>query len=91
MSCLLFIFTILAPRFVIFVLALFTNWFAGVFSGLLLPILGFFFLPATTLWYSVVHNYYGGQWGFGAVLCMIFCVLFDLGGGVSVSNKKTKE
>ena len=91
MTCLFLIFSMIAPRVIIFLLALFTNWFTGVFSGIFLPVLGFFFLPATTLWYSVVYNYYQGEWSFGTVLGMIFCVMVDTSGSVSVSKREKKD
>jgi len=40
----------------------FTNWFQGLFSNVLFPILGFIFLPTTLLWYSAVQNWFQGEW-----------------------------
>ncbi len=76
-----FLFTIIgliAPRFTIFILWLASPWFTGVFETRLWPILGFLFLPFTLLWYSVVINWFGGQWGWVQILMMIIAVLADL-------------
>jgi hypothetical protein len=66
------------PRVTILLLWLFTNWFVGVFSSILWPILGFIFLPLTTLWYSVVHHWFGGEWGIIPILVTVVTVLIDL-------------
>ena len=43
MPLLVIIVALLIPRVTILLLYFFTNWFQGVFSNLLLPILGFIF------------------------------------------------
>ena len=60
MPCLLTLVALLFPRITILVLWIFTEWFSGVFSSMIWPLLGFIFMPLTTLWYSVVVNQYGG-------------------------------
>ena len=57
MPCLAVLFALAVPRLLILILWFFTNWFRGMFHNLLWPILGFFFLPTTTLWYSAVQNW----------------------------------
>ncbi len=54
MPCLLALLALAAPRLVVFLLWFFTNWFNGLFTSILWPILGFVFLPTTLLWYSAV-------------------------------------
>jgi hypothetical protein len=66
------------PRVTILLLWLFTNWFAGVFPTILWPVLGFIFLPLTTLWYSIVHHWFGGEWGLVPIIGAIVAVLIDL-------------
>jgi hypothetical protein len=54
-----------------------------------LPLLGFFFLPTTTLTYAVAENEVGGMRGWGLAL-VIFGALLDLGiwgGGRGVFKK----
>jgi hypothetical protein len=79
MPCLLTLIAVLFPRVLIAVLWIFTNWFNGVFSTVLWPILGFIFMPLTTLWYSVVIKQYGGQWNAFTIIVMVLAVVFDLG------------
>ena len=78
MGCIVAIIALLFPRVLIVVLWFLTDWFNGVFNGLLIPILGFLFMPVTTLWYSVVINYYGGEWNNIAVVGMVVAVVIDL-------------
>ena len=60
MPCLMTLMALAAPRLVVALLWFFTHWFRGVFDNLLWPIIGFVFLPTTLLWYSAVHNWFGG-------------------------------
>lgn len=69
---------LIAPRFTIFILWLASPWFTGVFQTRLWPILGFLFLPFTLLWYSVVINWFGGEWGWFQVLMMVIALVSDL-------------
>ena len=63
------------PRLVIVLLYFFTGWFARAFDGFILPLLGFFFLPLTTLWYGISETYFESAQTIG----MIIAVLLDLG------------
>ena len=69
---------ILLPRLTMVLLWLFTNWFDRVFPNILWPILGFIFLPLTTLWYSVVQNWYGGQWDIVPIIGMVIAMIIDI-------------
>jgi hypothetical protein len=87
MPCLLTLLALMVPRFVIVVLWFLTTWFEGVFASLLWPVLGFVFLPTTLLWYSAVHNWYGGQWGTWQVVVLVLAVLTDLSPAKGRSKK----
>jgi hypothetical protein len=87
MPCLLTLLALMVPRFVIVVLWFLTTWFEGVFASLLWPVLGFIFLPTTLLWYSAVHNWYGGQWGTWQVVVLVLAVLTDLSPAKGRSKK----
>ncbi len=78
MGCLLGLFALIAPRLVILVLWFFTNWFRGVFSSILWPILGFLFLPTTLLWYSAVQHWFGGHWTIWPIVGLILALLIDI-------------
>lgn len=74
----LLIIALLVPRISIILLWFFTDWFDGVFQSLLWPILGFLFLPATTLWYSVVFNWFDNSWGPLPIIGLVVCLIIDL-------------
>lgn len=78
MPLLVGLFGLVAPRFLIVGLWYFTNWFQGVFETKLWPILGFILLPITLLWYSVVTNWYHGEWNGWRVAVLIVAALADL-------------
>ena len=59
MPCLLGLIAFFFPRLVIILLALFSNYLQQAYTGLLIPILGFFFLPYTTLAYAWARNTHG--------------------------------
>lgn len=78
MPCLAVLFALAVPRLLILVLWFFTNWFRGMFHNLLWPILGFFFLPTTTLWYSAVQNWFGGRWTLWPIVGLVIALVIDL-------------
>ncbi len=79
MPCMLSLVAVLFPRITILVLWILTDWFSSVFSSMLWLVLGFIFMPLTTLWYSVVVNQYGGQWNAMTIAVMVLAVVFDIG------------
>ena len=90
MPCLVAVIALLFPRILIAVLWFFTNWFSGVFSSILWPVLGFIFLPVTMLWYSVVINQFGGVWSITNIIVMVLAVAIDMGswgGGYKSRNR----
>lgn len=64
------------PRLMIIVLYLFTGWWKSAFDGILLPILGFIFLPLTVLWYGISETYFPGT---VQTVGLVIAVLLDLG------------
>jgi hypothetical protein len=78
MPCLLAIFALITPRLVIALLWFFTNWFQGIFNGILWPILGFIFLPTTLLWYTAVQHWFGGQWTVWPIVGLIVALVIDV-------------
>jgi len=80
--CLLVLLAFFTPRIVLFILWLFTSYLSRAFDGWVLPTLGFFFLPATTLAYAIAQNELGGLSGLGLVVLIIgFAVDIGLLGG----------
>ena len=83
MGCLVVLFSLVTPRFIMVVLWLFTNYLSRAFDGWFWPLLGFFFLPTTTMAYAVAQNEFNGVEGWGLVV-LILGVVIDfglLGGG----------
>jgi hypothetical protein len=78
MPLLVIIVALLIPRVTIALLYLFTNWFQGLFSNVLIPILGFLFLPTTLLWYSAVQNWFHGEWSIIPIVGAVVALIIDL-------------
>ncbi len=78
MPCLLALLALLAPRLVIILLAIFSNYLSSAYQTILWPILGFFFMPFTTLAYAWAMNSNGSVSGFYLVV-VVLAVLVDLG------------
>lgn len=91
-GCLLVLGTLLMPRVLLFV-----YWITGTFAkadpwnGFLIPLLGFFFLPATTFVYGICHVYGGGEFTLAWIIGMVLAVLYDLGahGNAGASRKRS--
>jgi len=67
------------PRIALLLLFLFSNYLQRAYHGLILPLLGFLFLPLTTLVYAWMVN--TGQFVAGSnLLILIVAVVIDLGG-----------
>jgi hypothetical protein len=78
MPCLLIVLAAAFPRVAIALLFFFSNFFDRVYSSLIVLVLGFLFLPLTTIVYAWIVN--GGHAIDGIYLiAMIISVLFDLG------------
>jgi hypothetical protein len=79
MPCLLLLLVLAFPRFVLVVVFLLSHYLERAYHGLVLPILGFFFLPITTLVYAWMTN--SGRPVEGVnLLILIAAVLIDAGG-----------
>ena len=83
MPIILIVIVLLFPRLGSVLLALFTDWFARAGVGLLSLVLGLIFAPITLLWYSVVMNVWGGEWGLLQVAILVLSLAADFGGGWS--------
>jgi hypothetical protein len=79
MPCLVVIVFLAFPRIALALLFLFSNYLQRAYNGLLLPVLGFLFLPLTTLAYAWMTNTRQPIAGFNLVL-LIIAVVIDLGG-----------
>lgn len=66
----------ISPRLVIFILWLITNYLGQAFDGWFWPLMGFIFMPWTTLWCTYAYNNSG--FTTGCIIILIICVLADL-------------
>ena len=85
MPCLLAILAVAFPRVAIVLLWLFSNFFNGVYHGIIIPVLGFLFLPLTL----IVYTYFGGvrsPMNGQELIVLAIAVILDLGlvGGSAV-------
>jgi len=79
MGCLLLILLLAFPRVALVLLFLFSHYLQRAYHGLLLPVLGFIFLPLTTLAYAWMVN--TGQPTTGVnLIILIVAVVIDVGG-----------
>ncbi len=79
MPCIVLIIFLAFPRIALVLLFLFSNYLQRAYHGLLLPFLGFLFLPLTTLAYAWMTN--TGQPVAGVnLIILIIAVVIDLGG-----------
>jgi hypothetical protein len=77
--CLIFALGLLTPRLIIIILWLTpSHYLTNAYDSWVWPVLGFFFLPTTTIAYAVAENEFGGFRGWGIVIT-ILGLLFDLG------------
>lgn len=78
MPCILALLALAFPRLVIVLLWLLTNFFTGVYQGLLIPLLGFIFLPLTLLAYTYFLR---GHTTLGAtqLAILVIAAIIDLG------------
>jgi hypothetical protein len=77
-GCFAFVVGLATPRLVMLVLWIFTDYLGRAYEGVVLPMLGFFLLPTTTLTYAVAENESGGLQGWG-ILIVVIGVVLDLG------------
>jgi hypothetical protein len=88
MPCFLLILGLVFPRLVLALLFFFTHFLDRAYHGFLLPLLGFFFLPLTTLIYALIINS-GYQVEGLYLVAIVICVIADLGliGGGAKSRR----
>jgi hypothetical protein len=79
MPCLVVVLVLAFPRIVLAILFLMTNYLGRAYHGILIPILGFFFLPLTTLAYAWMMNTHQEIAGSNALI-LVVAVIIDLGG-----------
>lgn len=79
MACLLLILFVAFPRVALLLLFFFSNYLQRAYHGFLIPLVGFLFLPLTTLAYAWMVNTHMPTAGVN-LLILIVAVIVDLGG-----------
>jgi len=79
MPCLLLILIMAFPRLVLLLIFLLSNYLERAYGGLILPLLGFIFLPLTTLAYAWMANTHQPLQGVNLIILLI-AIFLDLGG-----------
>ena len=82
MGCLFAILALITPRFVVFVMWIFTDYLATAYGSWFWPTLGFFVAPTTTLAYAVARNDLStasGSITAAGTLVIVVGVLIDVG------------
>jgi hypothetical protein len=89
MPCLVISIAVFFPRVVLIIIAILTKWISASFDTMLWPIVGFLFMPYTTLAYmaAMLNNNHAVSGGWLALV--IIAALVDLGGqGKSARRRK---
>lgn len=79
MPCLLALLAVAFPRIAIVLLWLFTHFFTGVYNNIIIPILGFLFLPLTLIVYTYLQKLHPGALGTQGLIFVFIAVILDLG------------
>jgi hypothetical protein len=89
MPCLLTLLALITPRLVLVLVWLFSGYLGRAYETVLWPLLGFLFLPLTTLAYAWAYNSTSGQISGGYLFVVVVAALVDLGaiGGGSRSRR----
>jgi hypothetical protein len=87
--CAILLIGLLGPRIAIVLIAFFSDYLGRAYDSFLIPLLGWVFLPWTTLAYAWAINSRGEVVGFQAAVVVI-AVLIDLGviGGGAAKRKR---
>jgi hypothetical protein len=81
-GCLALLLALIAPRFVLLVLWIFTDYLARAFSSGWWGLLGFVFLPTTTIGYAIARNAFSSASGglrAAGILIIALGIAVDLG------------
>jgi len=89
MPCMIGCLALFMPRFALFLVWVFSNYLGEAYQSFIWPLLGFFFLPLTTLAYAWAwHDGNGSVSGIGLVV-VVLAVLVDVGLlGTSESSRR---
>jgi len=79
MGCLLLVVILAFPRVILVLMFFLSNYLQRAYHGLLVPLLGFIFLPLTTLVYAWLQNSHMPLTGVNLFI-LVIAVVIDAGG-----------
>jgi hypothetical protein len=79
MPCILLLLVLAFPRVILVLMFLMSNYLGRAYHGLLIPILGFIFLPLTTIVYAWEVNSHMAMQGTNLIILLV-AVIIDVGG-----------
>jgi len=91
MGCFVALFALISPRLGLFIVLIATNWLGRAYDSAIIPIIGWFLLPWTTLAYAVMyvygsHGVHGFDW-----FIVILAFLADLASYRSGSSARSQR
>lgn len=91
MPCFVVVIALFLPRLTMFFIWLLTDWFGRAFDSWIWPLIGFFFMPYTTLAYmgAMLNNNHqvSGIW----LVLLIIAVIVDLGGHREATRSRGRD
>jgi hypothetical protein len=86
-GCLALLFALISPRLALFVIWLFSDLLSRTFDSWIVPLLGFFLLPWTTLAYALMWSssdrVYGFEW-----FIVVLAFFFDMSAHVDSGRRR---
>jgi hypothetical protein len=92
MPCAIGCLALTAPRVTLALVVLFSSYIGRAYQSTLWPLLGFFFMPLTTLAYAWAINSHGSVDG-GYLVVVVLAILIDLGivGGSAKNRYRPRQ
>ena len=91
MGCFVALFALISPRLALFFVWLFTDWLSAAFDSWVLPFLGFFLLPWTTLAWAAMYVYGSNEVSGFEYFIVILAFLADLSSYASGSRYREQR
>lgn len=93
MGCIVAVLALLTPRVAIVLVVIFSDFIGRAYDSWIWPLLGFFFLPLTTLAYAAAINWNDGSVSGGYFFMVLLAALIDLGalGGGRAAQRRRRR
>ena len=93
MGCIVVVIALIVPRVLMFFTLMLTDWFARSFETRLWPILGFLFMPYTTLAYmaAMLNNNHTLSGGWLALFIVAILIDAGHGGGSGITYRRRRS